>query len=266
MRVNPAPYVEMQRVLMDELRLMHYPIAIKFFFDAEELAEFEANCDRFYRPARPISFCQWEIAARMKGQTVLGERKHLGCPNAAYGFGWKPLNPAEIKSHAKYTQTLEQAEKFILSKSRLPEGDLLAIAVSPLANTYFAPDTVHFYVDNMQAYHLAVDYMAAMDVHPLRPQFTINSSACGGNIYTYQAKTLNQLPACSGAYNAGKTERGETNVMIPGEHIAAVVQRLLDRKYQSGAASITRPGDPYPGADVCKNCPLIEFKPAVTPV
>ena len=25
-----------------------------------------------------------------------------------------------------------------------------------------------------------VDYMAALDVHPLRPQMTMNSSACGG--------------------------------------------------------------------------------------
>jgi len=116
----------------------------------------------------------------------------------------------------------------------------------------------------MQAYHLGVDYMAALDVHPLRPQMTMNSSACGGSVYTYQEKTFNQLPACSGSYNAGKTERGETNVMIPGEHIAAVVQRLIARKQLAGAASVTRPGDPFPGADVCKNCPLIEFKPAVT--
>jgi len=262
MKVNPEQYADMQRILMEELRLMHYPIAIKFFFDADELAEFQANAEH-YRPAKPMSFCQWEIAARMKGQTVLGEKKHLGCPNAAFGFGWKSLNPAEIKSHAKYTRDLEQAERFVRSKSRLPEGELLAISVSPLASTYFPPDTVHFYVDNMQAYHLGVDYMAALDVHPLRPQMTMNSSACGGNVYTYQEKTFNQLPACSGSYNAGKTERGETNVMIPGEHIAAVVQRLIARKQLAGAASVTRPGDPFPGADVCKNCPLIEFKPAV---
>lgn len=254
-------YAQMQRVLMEELRLMHYPIAIKFFFDTAELEEFEAKVDLFYRPARPISFCQWEIAARMKGQTVLGEKQHLGCSNAAFGFGWKSLNPAEIKSHAKYTQDLEQAERFVATKSRLPEGALKAIAVSPLADSYFPPDTVHFYLDNLQAYHLAVDYMAALDVHPLRPQVTMNSSACGGNVYTYQEKTFNLLPACSGGYNAGKTERGETNVMIPGEHIGAVVQRLLDRKAVAGAASVTRPGDPFPGADVCKNCPLIDFKP-----
>lgn len=262
MNATTNNYVEMQRTLMEELRLMHYPIAVKFFFDANELNEFKARRDRaYFQPSRPISFCQWEIAARMKGQTILGERKHLGCPNAAFVFGWKPMNPGEVKSHAKYTRDLEQAERFVQSKSRLPEGELLAIAVSPLAETYFPPDTVHFYVDNLQAYHLAVDYMSGMNVHPLRSQITMNSSACGGNVYTYQEQTFNYLPACSGSYNAGKTERGETNVMIPGAHIGAVVERLQERRAQAGAASVTRPGDPFPGADVCKNCPLIEFKP-----
>lgn len=261
MKVNQAQYARMQRVLMDELRLMHYPVAIKFFFDSDELEEFAAQGEMIYSPARPMSFCQWEIAARMKGQTVLAQKSHLGCTNAAYGFGWKALNAAEIKSHAKYTQDLDQAERFVRSKVRLPEGSLQAIAVSPLADSYFPPDTVHFYVDNLQAYHLAVDYMAALDVHPLRPQVTMNSSACGGNVYAYLEQTFNLQPACSGSYNAGKTERGETNVMIPGAHLESLVQRLLTRKAATGAASITRPGDPFPGADICKNCPLIEFKP-----
>ena len=34
-------YQEMQRILMDELRLMHYPIAVKYFFDQAELDAFK---------------------------------------------------------------------------------------------------------------------------------------------------------------------------------------------------------------------------------
>lgn len=43
------------------------------------------------------------------------------------------------------------------------------------------------------------------------------------------------LPS-SGSYNAGKTERGEINFILPG--------------------------DGFPGADICKNCPLILFHKA----
>ncbi|SKA64962.1 Uncharacterized conserved protein, DUF169 family [Desulfobaculum bizertense DSM 18034] len=253
-------YKAIQHTLMDELRLMHYPISVKYIFDEAELEDFKENCPEFYTPVKPMTFCQWEIAARMKGQTVLGYPEDQGCANARFSLGWKGMDEAELKSHAKYTVSPEQAERFVLSKARLPEGKLLAVVVAPLADTFFDPDTVHFYCDNMQAYHLAVDYAAAQDVHPLKTNITMNSSACGGNVYSFLEKKFNLLPACSGSYNAGKTERGEINVIIPGEHIAPTVQRLLDRKNNLGSSSITRPGDNFPGADVCKNCPLIIFK------
>lgn len=252
-------YKDMQKVLMDELRLMHYPVAVKFVFRGEELEDFTSNAS-YYEPVKPLTFCQFEIAARMKGQTVIGTKETLGCSNAAFVFGWKAYDDGEVKSHLKYVKSRDQAAKFVQTKSRLPEGALKAFIVSPLSDAYFPPDVVHFYCDNMQAYHLVVDYMAAMDVHPLRSNLTMNSAACAGNVYAYNEKSANLLPACSGSYNAGKTERGEINVMIPGEQIEATVQQLLDRIKNYGSASVTRPGDLFPGADVCKNCPLIVFK------
>lgn len=249
-------YKEMQKVLMDELRLMHYPVAVKYIFKDVELEEFKNNVS-YHVPVHPLTFCQFEIGPRMKGQTLLGLKETLGCTNAAYVFGWKSFDDEEIKSHLKYVKDWEQAKRFVKTKPRLPEGALKAFVVSPLAASYFAPDVVHFYCDNMQAYHLAIDYMSAMDIHPLRSNITMNSSACSGNVYSYLEKSANVITACSGSYNAGKTERGEINVIIPGEHMGDMVQRLLDRIKQYGSASVTRPGDPFPGADVCKNCPLI---------
>lgn len=249
-------YKEIQHTLMEQLRLMHLPIAIKFFFNDTELDEFKTNVT-YHVPVHPITYCQFEIGPRMKGQTILGTKDTVACANAHYIFGWKPLDDAEIKSHLKYTKNLEQAQRFVKTKSRLPEGKLKAFVVCPLADSYFAPDVVHFYCDNMQAYHLVVDYMAALDVHPLRPSLTMNSSTCGGSVFSYNENTLNMITACSGSYNSGKTERGEINIMIPGGHIAMVTERLLERKSLSGSSSVTRPGDEFPGADVCKNCPLI---------
>lgn len=256
-------YQEMQDLLMKELRLYHYPVAVKFFYDPAEVEAFKKAADEYHCPVKPMTFCQWEIAARMKGQIVYSEVDGLGCGNAKYGFGWKELDEGEIKGHAKYTRDLDQAERFVKSKAVMPAG-LLGIAVAPLAkaDVFSGPDTVHFYCDNMQAYHLAVDYMAATDTHPLRPSITMNSSACGGNVWVYNEKQFNMCPACSGSYNAGKTERGEINVIIPGDKIGPVCERLLERIDTLGSSAITRPGDGFPGADVCKNCPLIVFKKA----
>ena len=83
---------------MEELRLYHYPVAVKFFFDDEELATFKEKAE-FYVPVKPMTFCQWELAARMKGQTVLATREDLGCSNALVSFGWKDIDDNEIKSH-----------------------------------------------------------------------------------------------------------------------------------------------------------------------
>jgi hypothetical protein len=102
--------------------------------------------------------------------------------------------------------------------------------------------------------------MAASDTQPLRPCLTMSSAACGGAVFCWQEKSFNLCPACSGSYNAGKTERGEVNAFIPGDHLEATVNRLLQRISKSGSSAITRPGDPFPGADICKNCPLIIFK------
>lgn len=252
---------DMQTALMNELRLMHYPVAIRYIFDQQELENYRDQVPH-YLPSKPLTFCQAEIGARMEGLSILLEKDRLGCSNAKYVFGWKEFDEAEVKSHLKYARDLDQAEAFVLSKPRLPEGKLLAVAVSPLAEAAVPPHVVHFYCDNMQAYHLAVDWMAVMNVHPLRPVMTMNSAACGGNVQAYNSDSMNIFLACSGSYNSGKTERGEINVSIPGDQLPLVVERLLARSRDKGGAAITRLGDPFPGGDICKNCPLISFKKA----
>ena len=252
-------YQEMERLLMDSLRLYHHPVAVTFLFTEKDVDFFVQNTPHV-TPVKPLTFCQWEIAARMQAKTVLGTVDKLACTNAQVSFGWRDIDDNEVKSQGKYCVDLEQARRFLLSKPRMPLGSLKAVAVGPLGKAVVQPSVVHFYCDSLQAYHLAVDYMAATDTHPLRPQIFMSSSACGGSVYTYQQNMFNYCPPCSGSYNAGKTERTESNVTIPGSQIEAVVERLAARIAKNGSSSITRPGEPFPGADICKNCPLIIFK------
>ncbi len=251
---------ELEKTLMDALRLYHYPVAVTFLFSDAEVEEFKKN-NPYVTSVKPLTFCQWEVASRMQGQTVLGTDEGMACSNAKVTFGWKEIDEFEIKTQSKYCVDLAQAERFLRSKPRLDSNSVKAIATGPLGKCVGTPHVVHFYCDNIQSYHLAVDYMAATDTHPLRPNVTMSSSACGGAVYCYNEHTFNLCPACSGSYNAGKTERGEVNVFIPGDQLAPTVGRLLQRmQANNGSSSITRPGDGFPGGDVCKNCPLIIFK------
>ncbi len=250
----------MEKTLMDALRLYHHPVAVHFLFTDEDVEKY-ASENEYVTPLKPMTFCQFEIAARMQNQNVLAFPKDLGCSNGHVSFGWKEIDDQEIKSHIKYCVDLEQAGRFVRSKPKLKHGLIKALGVGPLGKAKTRPHVVHFYCDNMQAYHLAGDYSAANDEHPLRPALTINSAACGGTAFCYNEDTFNFCAACSGSYNAGKTERGEINVFIPGTKIEATVRRLESRMAaNNGSAAITRPGDGFPGSDICKNCPLIIFK------
>ena len=66
----PLTYKEMQDLLMRELRLYHFPIAINFHKTQADVEEFKKKA-RYVEPVKPITYCQWEITARMQGQTVL---------------------------------------------------------------------------------------------------------------------------------------------------------------------------------------------------
>ncbi|MBQ3059525.1 MAG: DUF169 domain-containing protein [Desulfovibrio sp.] len=250
---------EMEETLMTQLRLYHHPVAVTWLFTEEDVARFRQTAPHV-TPVKALTYCQWEVAARMQGKTVLGTADKLACTNAQVSFGWRDIDEREIRTQLKYCVDEAQAERFIRSKPRMETGSVRAVVVGPLGEAVMPPHVVHFYCDSVQAYHLAVDYMAATDTHPLRPQITMSSSCCGGSVFCWQQKTFNHCPPCSGSYNAGKTERGETNVFIPGHELESVVQRLLQRIERSGSSSVTRPGDYFPGGDVCKNCPLIAFR------
>ena len=251
-------YAEMDALLYEELRLYHHPIAVTFLCTPEEVENYKRN-NEFLEPVKPLTFCQWEIAARMQGKNVLGTAEKLACSSARIGFGWQKIDEQEIASHLKYCTDREQTIRFLESKPRLPANSVLAVAVGPLGKAVLPPSVVHMYCDSMQAYNLACDYMAATNTHPLPTQLLMSSSACGGSIWSWQNTAFNFCTPCSGSYNAGKTERGESNVFIPGARIEAVVKRLATRVH-TASSSITRPGDCFPGSDICKNCPLIIFK------
>lgn len=252
-------FSDMEKTLMEQLRLYHHPVAVTWLFTDAEVEEFKSSVPHIV-PVKQLTFCQWELAARMQNKTVLGTSDKLACSSAQISFGWHGVDEGEITSHLKYCANREQAERFVRAKPHLTPGELKAIAVGPLGQAARTPNVVHFYCDNLQAYHLAVDYMAALDVHPLRPLVSMTSSACGGAVFSWLEKNFNMCPSCAGAYNAGKAERGEVHVFIPGEHIEAVVRRLLERVGNTGGSSLTRSGEGYPGSDICKNCPLIIFK------
>ena len=94
-------FKDMETVLMRELRLYHHPIAVRLLPTEDALKEFSRKNPHVI-PATKLTFCQWEIAARMAGQTVVGRLDRLGCLDSQISFGLRlpddfgtaPLRPA----------------------------------------------------------------------------------------------------------------------------------------------------------------------------
>lgn len=244
-------YREIEDVLMQGLRLYHYPIAVTFFPTDEEVSYFK-QVTRHVVPAKPLTFCQWEIAARMEGKTVVAEKKRLGCCPAKISFGWEDIGEDDINSLTDAYTDFEAAKMIMNSKPRLPRDSIKAISVGPLGKAVIPPQVIHLYCDNMQSHSLAVAYMKAMKIHPLRPMVCESSSACGGSVFCHQEQTFNLSPCCKGSYNSGKTERGEVNVFIPATHLESTVNCLVD-------TVLNNEEETFPGPDICKNCALITF-------
>ncbi len=244
--------------LRNFLKMKYYPVAVKYFFSEDELADFKKNAD--YKTAlHPYTFCHYVAASRQRGDVLLGSREKLGCTNAKYVMGWKGLDDAEIKSHLKYTKDWDQAERFVKTKKQLPEG-LLAFATTPLHKAPYQPDVVLGVSDVLQAYHLGNDWCAAHDTHPFAMTMSMNSSICHGCVQCHLLNSPNITPMCSSSKTAGKTEQGEINWIWPGDQLEPTVHWMLERTVRDGGVSFPRTGETYPGFDVCKLCSFLVFK------
>ncbi len=248
----PRSYRDLEDTLVKELHLYHHPVAVTFLFTDDDVSRFK-EATPHVTPARPLTYCQWELAARMEGKTVVGEKKHMGCNNARITFGWKDIDEDDVNAMTDEHMPVEAAEMFLHTKPRLPLGSIKAVAAGPLGEAAVIPDVVHFYCDNIQSHYLAAAYMRSQLKHPLRPMICESSAACGGGVFSFQEQSFNLTPCCKGSYNSGKTERGEVNVFIPAAHLESTVRCLPDviRKNTGGM---------FPGANICKNCAVILFK------
>jgi len=249
---------DMVFTLRNLLRMKYYPVAIKFFFSNEEIETFKKNVD-FKVGLHPYTMCHAVAAARQRGDIILATKDKTGCSNAKYVLGWKELDEAEIKSHVKYTRDRAQAERFLLTKKRLPKG-LLAYATAPLHKTPYEPDVIHGISDVLQSYHLGNDWCAATDTHPFNMVMTMNSSVCHGITQCYVDQKPNITPMCSSSYTAGKTEQGEINWIWPGNQLKPAIQWMLERTVRDGGVSFPRTGETYPGFNICKLCSFLVYK------
>jgi uncharacterized protein (DUF169 family) len=243
------------------IRLDFDPVGIKFCADEGEISKYKINA----KAKAKLTYCQHLAMARGGHKAMFMPANMLLCGNAAPVFGFRELDQEkDTRAHMKYLRDEKLAWEAPQGKAKLLLGKCYGIYTAPL--TMFDasgvdPDIVFFMLLPYQAYHVLNDYMGATGRSSLTFNHTPNSAVCSGSVWAYNHHTANMTTMCAGSKTSGKTDMAMVNLFIPGTQIKPSAAQLLKRVTEMGGPSVLgKGGEPWPGLDVCKGCPLFKYE------
>jgi uncharacterized protein (DUF169 family) len=253
-------YTEAARNLIWNLRLDFDPVGIRYILDETEIGCLPVT----HKSKTKLTFCQFLAAARQARYALFMAPGKCLCENAQPVFGFRDLEKtSDTEQHLKYFQNPELAWQAPQEKARLPLGQCKGVYVSPLENfdkAGIAPSVVFIMGVPYQAYHLLNDYMAATGRPNLTFFHTPNSAVCSGGVRAFNQHAANMTTMCSGSKTSGKTEMNYLNVFIPGDQFIPTLEQQMKRCEETGGPSLLgKGGQPWPGLDACKACPMFRF-------
>ena len=254
-------YTDISDAYIYYLRVDYEPVGVRFCFDEAVIPGYRLNA---LAKAR-ITYCQFLAMARSGGNAMFMTPQQLLCENAEPVFGFRELDrEKDTKRHLKYLMKEELAWAAPQAKAKLPLGECKGIYMAPLRMFDAvgpAPHVVFFMALPYQMYHILNDYMGAMGRSNLTFNHTPNSAVCSGSVWAHVNHSANMTTMCAGSKTSGKTDMSMMNLFIPGDHIKLTAAQLLDRTVRTGGPStLGKGGEPWPGMDVCKACPLFKFE------
>jgi uncharacterized protein (DUF169 family) len=255
-------YTDISDTYIYYVRVDFDPVGIKFCNDENEIAKYKINA----KAKAKLTYCQHLAMARGGHQSMFMPANMLLCENAEPVFGFRELDKEkDTKRHMKYLRNEELAWEAPQGKAKLPLGKCYGIYTAPLATfdeVGITPDIVYFMLLPYQAYHVLNDYMSATGRSSLTFNHTPNSAVCSGSVWAYVNNTANMTTMCAGSKTSGKSDMSMLNLFIPGSQIKASAAQFLKRIAETGGPSVLgKGGQPWPGLDVCKGCPLFKYEP-----
>ncbi len=253
-------YTDVSDSFIYYVRLDFDPVGIKYCFDEAEIAKYRVDA----KAKAKLTFCQYLALARGGHKAMFMEPSRLLCENAEPVFGFRELEEKDAQRHMKYLRDEELSWKAAVEKAKLPRGKCKGIYTAPLTafdDSGVDPDLVFFMAVPYQMYHILNDYMGATGRPNLQFNHTPNSAVCSGSVWAYNHQTANMTTMCAGSKTSGKTDMNMLNLFIPGGHIKSTAAQLIKRVAETGGPSVLgKGGEPWPGLDVCKGCPLFKYE------
>ncbi len=243
------------------IRLDFDPVGVKFCADEAEISQYKVNA----KAKAKLTYCQRLAMARGWRKAMFMPPHQLLCENAQPVFGFRELDRRkDAKRHMKYLRNEKLAWEAARGKAKLAPGSCFGIYTAPLAMfdaSGVDPDIVFFMLLPYQAYHVLNDYMGATGRSNLTFNHTPNSAVCSGSVWAFKHNTANMTTMCAGSKTSGKTDMSMMNLFVPGKQIKDSAAQLLKRVTEMGGPSVLgKGGEPWPGMDVCKGCPLFKYE------
>jgi len=254
-------YTDAVKTLIWNLRLDFDPVGIRYITNASENDLLPVT----HRSKAKLTFCQYLAACRQAHYALLMTPSGCLCENARPVLGFREWQEEpDTRQHMKYFRDPGLAWQATQQKARLPLGKCKAIFIASLADfdkAEGAPDIVFIMCLPYQAYHLLNDYMAATGKPNLTFFHTPNSAVCSGSVWAYNHQTANLTTMCAGSKTSGKSEMAYMNLFIPGTQFIHTIEQQVKRCDETGGPSLLgQGGQPWPGLDACKSCPLFRFE------
>jgi len=254
-------YTDVADTYIYYIRLDFDPVGIKFCANESEISRYKVNA----KAKAKLTYCQHLALARGGHKAMFMPADNLLCENAQPVFGFRELDRAkDTERHMKYLLNEDLAWQAPVGKAKLPLGSCYGIYTAPLAmfdDSGLDPDIAFFMLLPYQAYHVLNDYMGATGHSSLTFNHTPNSAVCSGSVWAFNHHTANMTTMCAGSKTSGKTDMSMVNLFIPGDQIKDSAGQLLRRVAETGGPSVLgKGGEPWPGLDVCKGCPLFKYE------
>ena len=236
-------------------------MGIRYIMDETEIPTLPVT----HKSKTKLTFCQFLAGARQARYALFMEPSKCLCENAQPVFGFRDLEQA--CGHGTASEVFPEPGTCVAGPATKGETSPwtmqggLCCPSGKFRQSGLTPSVVFIMGVPYQTYHLLNDYMAATGKPNLAFFHTPNSAVCSGSVWAFNHHTANMTTMCAGSKTSGKTEMIYMNLFIPGDQFIPTMEQQMKRCEETGGPSLLgKGGQPWPGLDACKSCPMFRFE------
>ncbi len=225
--VKAINWTDVERKLMDLLKLKYYPVGFKV-----------CKSDADFKGVRIINkdmyTCQL-IRLAVHGYAVGLKKESLACTSENVALGITPEEKGVKSQAARYASSEDIAKQMVDLRKKQIEGltpeTFIGFAAAPLSKMRFDPDAIVIIGEPWAGTRVLHAYGFYGKLLEADMTFGVNAIPCMyGYVKTSVKKRLTIVPPCSGAIEYGKFHYIDMTISIPPEDIEMVIKGLEETR------------------------------------